>query len=96
MLFTLLTAVLIYAPARKLFGTMAGLCALLLFTFDPNVLAHGTLISTDMASACFIFATVYAFYRYRLNENWKWSLVTGRSPASPCPRSSLESSSRRC
>ncbi len=77
MLFTLLTALLIYASGRKLFGTMAGLCALLLFVFDPNALAHGTLISTDMASACFIFATVYGFYRYRLNPNWKWLFITG-------------------
>jgi hypothetical protein len=77
MLFTLLTAFLIYASGRKLFGVAAGVCALILFTFDPNVLAHGTLISTDLASACFTFATVYAFYRYQLKPGWKWLLLTG-------------------
>ena len=53
MLFSLLTALMIYAAGRRLFGTLAGVCALFLFVFDPNVLAHGTLISTDMGSACF-------------------------------------------
>jgi 4-amino-4-deoxy-L-arabinose transferase-like glycosyltransferase len=77
MMFTLLTALLIYASGRKLFGAAAGICALLLFTFDPTVLAHGTLISTDMASACFIFATIYTFYRYHLDRNWRWLLITG-------------------
>jgi Dolichyl-phosphate-mannose-protein mannosyltransferase len=77
MLFSLLTALLIYASGRKLFGTMAGICALFLFVLDPNVLAHGTLVSTDMASACFIFATIYAFYHYHLKPGWKWLLITG-------------------
>ena len=64
MLFTLLLGWLIYAAARSMFGTLAGFLALTLFIFDPNVLAHGTLVSTDMGSACFIFAAVCAFYQY--------------------------------
>ena len=64
MLFTLLTALLIYLAAKRMFGPLAALAALLLFVFDPNVLAHGTLVSTDLGSACFLFASVYAFYLY--------------------------------
>ncbi len=64
MVFTLLTALLIYLAARRMFGPLAALAALLLFVFDPNVLAHGTLVSTDLGSACFLFASVYAFYLY--------------------------------
>jgi len=64
MVFTLLLGWLIYAAARTMFGTLAALVALTLFIFDPNVLAHGTLVSTDLGSACFLFAAVYAFYRY--------------------------------
>ena len=64
--FTLLAAWLMYAGGRSMFGTLAALIALSLFVFDPNVLANGSLISTDVGSACFIFATVFAFYRYTL------------------------------
>jgi 4-amino-4-deoxy-L-arabinose transferase-like glycosyltransferase len=66
MLFTLLLAGILYAATRNLFGTLAGFLAFTLFLFDPLVLAHGTLVSTDIASACFLFASVYAFYRYGL------------------------------
>ena len=64
MVFTLVLATLLYAAAREMFGEPAALFALALFVFDPNVLAHGTLVSTDLGSACLIFASVYAFYRY--------------------------------
>ncbi len=77
MLFSLTTAVLVYAAGRRCFGMLAGVCALFLFVFDPNLLAHGTLISTDVASACFLLATVYAFYRYAVQPSWRWLLVTG-------------------
>lgn len=64
MIFTFLLAALLYIATREMFGDTAALAALALFVFDPNVLAHGTLISTDIGSACFIFGTIYAFYLY--------------------------------
>lgn len=77
MLFSLVTALLIYTAGRHIFGTLAGLCAIFLFVFDPNVLAHGTLISTDMGSACLLFAATYAFYRYSVRFAWGWLVATG-------------------
>lgn len=77
MVFSLLTALLIFAMGRRFFGVSAGCCALFLFVFDPNVLAHGTLISTDMGSACFLLAGVYGFYRFCAQPGWRWLLVTG-------------------
>ena len=63
-LLTILLATLIFFAAREMFGSGAGLVALALFVFDPNVLAHGAVVGTDMGLSCFMFATVYAFYRY--------------------------------
>ncbi len=40
-----------------------GLLALMLYAFDPNLLAHGGLITTDMGAALFIFATAFALWR---------------------------------
>lgn len=77
MLFSLLAAVLVYMAARSMFGTGAALCALLLFVFDPLILAHGTLVSTDVASAAFLFGAVYAFFRYCTNPGWGTLLVVG-------------------
>lgn len=75
--FSLLTALLILIAGKEFFGVLASVCALFLFVFDPNVLAHGTLISTDMGSACFLLAAVYGFYKYSVRLQWKWLLGTG-------------------
>jgi 4-amino-4-deoxy-L-arabinose transferase-like glycosyltransferase len=63
-LLTLALAVLIFLAAREMFGFLPALLALTLFVFEPNVLAHGALVTTDMGLSCLLFATVYAFYRY--------------------------------
>lgn len=71
---TLLAAWLIYIAGKRMFGALAGIIALGLFVFDPNVLANGTLVETDLASALFIFATMYGFYRYTSQPN-RWRLL---------------------
>jgi len=63
-LFTLALAVLLFLAAREMFGFLPALLALTLFVFEPNILAHGALVTTDMGLSCLLFATVYAFYRY--------------------------------
>ena len=77
MLFALLLAALVYLATREMFGAAAAAAALALFVFDPNVLAHGTLVSTDIASACFIFGAVFAFYRYSKAPSPARLAVTG-------------------
>jgi Dolichyl-phosphate-mannose-protein mannosyltransferase len=53
-----------FFAAREMFGAGTALVALALFVFDPNVLAHGAVVGTDMGLSCFMFATIYGFYRY--------------------------------
>ena len=47
-----------------MFGSGAGLLALGLIAFDPTLLAHSALMTTDAGGACFMLASIYAFYRY--------------------------------
>jgi dolichyl-phosphate-mannose--protein O-mannosyl transferase len=61
---TLLTALVVFFGTKEMFGNGAGFIALTLLTFDPNILAHGTLITTDVGLACFMFLSVYMFYRF--------------------------------
>lgn len=61
---TLLLALLVFLAAREMFGTGAGFIALGLLAFDPNLLAHGAVLGTDVGLSCFMFASIYAFYRY--------------------------------
>ena len=60
----ILLGLLVFVAAREMFGVGAAFVALVLITFEPTVLAHGALVTTDMGVSCFFFAAVYAFYRY--------------------------------
>jgi len=71
---TVLTALLVFFAANEMFGGLAGFIALALFAFDPNLLAHGAFVTTDMGLSCFLFASVYAFYRYVKTPS-RWRLV---------------------
>jgi hypothetical protein len=64
LLFTLAAALLVFFAAREMFNVRAGLIALTFFCFDPNLLAHGAYVTTDMAASCTMFATIYALWRY--------------------------------
>jgi len=71
---TVLTALLVFFAANEMFGGLAGYLALALFAFDPNLLAHGAFVTTDMGLSCFLFASVYAFYRY-VKAPSRWRLI---------------------
>jgi len=77
MLFTLIAAILVYCAGREMFSCTTGLVALLLFTFEPTLLAHGAFVTTDMAASCTIFATVYAFWRWYQSSTWQRAVVVG-------------------
>jgi hypothetical protein len=64
MALTLLLAALLLEAAWRVFGPEPALLALFLFVSEPNLLAHGALVTTDMGLTCCMFAAVYAFYRY--------------------------------
>ena len=61
---TLLTALVVFFGTREMFGIGSAFVALTLLVFDPNLLAHGALITTDVGLSCFMFLSVYMFYRF--------------------------------
>lgn len=63
-IFSLLLLVIAFSMTREMFGTTAGFVVLGLLVFDPTLLAHGALATTDVAQACLLLASIYAFYRY--------------------------------
>ena len=57
-------ALLVFAASYEMFGARTALIALLLCVFEPNIVAHGAFVTTDIAMAMFLLAAVYTFYRY--------------------------------
>ena len=70
-------AAITFLWARDLFGPVAGLLALGLYAFSPNLLAHGMLITTDVPVTVFILLTLYLFWRQHDNPRWPNSVATG-------------------
>jgi 4-amino-4-deoxy-L-arabinose transferase-like glycosyltransferase len=70
-------SVTVFLMGSKLFGESAGLLALLLVVFEPNVLANSDLVTTDVGVACFFLATIYCFYRYARQPSVIRLLLTG-------------------
>jgi hypothetical protein len=70
-------SVMVFLMGSKLFGESAGLLALLLVVFEPNVLANSDLVTTDVGVACFFLATIYCFYRYARQPSLIRLLLTG-------------------
>ncbi len=62
--FALLLALLVFEASYRMFGAGPAIIAMALLVFEPNILAHGALVTTDMGVTCCLFAAVYAFYRY--------------------------------
>ena len=70
-------SIMVFLLGNQLFGQSAGLLALLLVVFEPNVLANSDLVTTDVGVACFFLATIYCFYRYARQPSVIRLLLTG-------------------
>ena len=60
---TLLFGLVVFAFSRDLWGDRAGPLSVALFSFTPDVLAHGHLATTDMAVAGFLLASMWLLWR---------------------------------
>lgn len=56
---------------KCLYGSKCALGALFIYTLSPNLLAHTRLITADFGGACFIFLTLFHFWRWRRTDNMK-------------------------
>jgi len=75
--FSLLGALVCYRWSCELYGNSSGLFALTLWCFCPNIIGHGQLISSDIASASFSALTCYTFWHWLKRPTWKSSVSSG-------------------
>ncbi len=77
LLIAMLLLVLIYRWTTDLFGPRAGLLALFLAAFDPNLLAHASVAATDLGATTGIFAALYLFQRWLKHPRGRRALAAG-------------------
>jgi 4-amino-4-deoxy-L-arabinose transferase-like glycosyltransferase len=68
-LFTILLGILIFWVTRTMWGDGPALLSLAIFVFEPNFLAHGALVTTDVGVTFGFFLAVSAFYCYQKNPS---------------------------
>jgi 4-amino-4-deoxy-L-arabinose transferase-like glycosyltransferase len=76
-IFTLLLALSVFFVSRSMWGDGPALLALVLLVFDPNVLAHGALVTTDMGVTFGLFLAIGSFYLYQKKPSWLRLLGAG-------------------
>ena len=74
---SLVLAVLVYLWALELYGEGAALAACLLCTLSPNLIAHGTLATTDMYFAVGVVASLFFFRRYLMEPTLRNAVIAG-------------------
>ena len=76
-LFAVALAILVFAAVYRMFGRWEALTALAILAFEPNLIANGALVTTDMTLTATAFAAVLAVYAYCRTPNWRRFLLAG-------------------
>lgn len=76
-LLSIILGLFLFKWGKELAGTSAGIFALILYAFDPNILGHNHFVTTDLGIAAFLTFSFYYFLRFIKNPSWKNALVGG-------------------
>ncbi len=74
---SLLFALSIFLWCQKLFGSSAGYIAVFLYCFEPNIIAHSRLATSDLSVAFFYYLTIISFWGYLKKPSWQTMFLTG-------------------
>jgi hypothetical protein len=61
---------LLFGWARAWLGFAPAVAALAFYTLEPNLLAHASLVTTDLGVTCFLFGAVYCAWRLHRGAGW--------------------------
>lgn len=62
--FALVLGLVVFFFTRRMYGDWAALAALALVAFEPTLIAHGALVTTDMALSAMSLLAVFSFFLY--------------------------------
>ena len=65
--------------AKKLFGRTVAIVSAILIAFEPTILGHGALVTTDVAAAFGFVLAVYATCCYLEKPDWRRAVLLGLS-----------------
>ncbi len=74
---SLIGAVVAFQWAREVFGATSGWIALVLWTFDPNLLGNGCLIAPDVGGSAMGLLAGYLFWKWLDQSSWERAGLAG-------------------
>ena len=74
-LFSALLALLVFHWSRSLYGFAGGLATLVLYVFDPNIIAHSQLVTTDIYVTGMITFSCYWLWKYANSGRFRDGLI---------------------
>jgi hypothetical protein len=74
-LFSLLVAYVVFLWSRELYGFVPALISLGLYLFDPNIIAHSQLITTDLYAAGMVLFSCYWLWKFANARTWRNGLI---------------------
>lgn len=75
--FSLIGASVCYLWAKQLYGDVAALVSLALWSFSPNILAHAQLITSDAAATSIGLSAWFGFWLWIQQPDWKHTVLSG-------------------
>jgi 4-amino-4-deoxy-L-arabinose transferase-like glycosyltransferase len=76
-LMTFAFGLLVALWTRREFGSGVALFALALFSFDPNLIAHGRYVTSDLIEALLFFAACVVWCEYLRTGRTSWLILSG-------------------
>jgi Dolichyl-phosphate-mannose-protein mannosyltransferase len=74
-IFSGFVAWLVFLWSRSLYGNIPALVSLFLYIFDPNIIAHSQLVTTDIYAMGLITISFYWLWRFARERNYKNGLI---------------------
>lgn len=75
--FSLIGGYVCYRWGRELYGAVAGIVALILWCFSPNILAHAQIVAHDAPAAALGITAGYAFWKWLRGPTWERTFLAG-------------------
>lgn len=76
-LVTILLGWFLFSWSYELFGLRGATVSLILYSFSPNIIAHGSLYTTDMGVTAFFMFALYAFKKFSDSPSVKKGFTLG-------------------
>ncbi len=75
LIFSALVAILVFHWSRSLYGTIPAFASLLLYIFDPNIVAHSQLVTTDIYAAGMTAVVFYCLWMFAHDRSFINGLI---------------------